>query len=135
MLDGTPYLVTGARRPNGGPAFYFLFDAAGTEAAIAQLGQALLVGGLVLTGLAALAAGFLARGILRPVRDASRAAGASRPETCPRACRSIRATSSGRGRRRSTGWLRRWNGPWGSGWRRTSSARSSPTCRTSCAPR
>lgn len=74
-LDGTPYLVTGAMRPNGGPAFYFLFDAAGTEAAIAQLGQALLVGGLVLTGLAALAAGFLARGILRPVRDASQAAG------------------------------------------------------------
>ena len=75
VLDGTPYLVTGAMRPNGGPAFYFLFDAAGTEAAIAQLGQALLVGGLVLTGLAALAAGFLARGILRPVRDASQAAG------------------------------------------------------------
>ena len=74
-LDGTPYLVTGARRQDGGPAFYFLFDAAGTEAAIAQLGQALLVGGLVLTGLAALAAGFLARGILRPVRDASHAAG------------------------------------------------------------
>jgi two-component system sensor histidine kinase MtrB len=74
-LDGTPYLVTGAVRPNGGPAFYFLFDAAGTEAAIAQLGQALLVGGLILTGLAALAAGFLARGILRPVRDASLAAG------------------------------------------------------------
>jgi signal transduction histidine kinase len=74
-LDGTPYLVTGAMRPNGGPAFYFLFDATGTEAAIAQLGQALLVGGLVLTGLAALAAGFLARGILLPVRDASQAAG------------------------------------------------------------
>jgi hypothetical protein len=41
-LGGTPYLVTGAQRPNGGPAFYFLFDAAETEAAIAQLGQALL---------------------------------------------------------------------------------------------
>jgi signal transduction histidine kinase len=74
VLDGTPYLVTGARRPDGRPAFYFLFDAAGTEAAIAQLGQALLVGGVVLTGVAALAAGFLARGILRPVRDASQAA-------------------------------------------------------------
>ena len=75
VLDGTSYLVTGATRPDDGPAFYFLFDAAATEAAIAQLGQALLVGGLVLTGLAALAAGFLARGILRPVRDASQAAG------------------------------------------------------------
>jgi two-component system sensor histidine kinase MtrB len=74
-VGATPYLVTGARRPDGGPAFYFLFDAAETEAAIAQLGQALLVGGLVLTGLAVLAAGFLARGILRPVREASQAAG------------------------------------------------------------
>jgi two-component system sensor histidine kinase MtrB len=74
-LDGTPYLATGAQRPNGGPAFYFLFTAAETEAAITQLGQALLVGGLVLTGLAVLAAGFLARGILRPVREASDAAG------------------------------------------------------------
>jgi two-component system, OmpR family, sensor histidine kinase MtrB len=74
-LDGTPYLVTGAQRPNGGPAFFFLFDAADTEAAISQLGQALLVGGLLLTGLAVLAAGFLARGILRPVREASDAAG------------------------------------------------------------
>jgi two-component system sensor histidine kinase MtrB len=73
--DGRPYLVTGARRAGGGPAFYFLFEAAEIEAAIAQLGQALLVGGLVLTGLAVVAAGFLARGILRPVRDASEAAG------------------------------------------------------------
>jgi two-component system sensor histidine kinase MtrB len=75
LADGTPYLVTGARRASGGPAFYFLFEAAETEAAITQLGQALLVGGLVLTGLAVLAAGFLARGILRPVREASDAAG------------------------------------------------------------
>jgi len=74
-LGDTPYLVTGAQRPNGGPAFYFLFNAAETEAAIAQLGQALLVGGLVLTALAVLVAGFLARGILRPVREASDAAG------------------------------------------------------------
>ena len=74
-LDGTPYLVTGAQRLNDGPAFYFLFTAAETEAAITQLGQALLVGGLLLTGLAVLAAGFLARGILRPVREASQAAG------------------------------------------------------------
>jgi two-component system sensor histidine kinase MtrB len=72
--DGTPYLVTGARRPTGGPAFYFLFDAAETEGAIAQLGQALLVGGIVLTALALLAAGAVGRGILRPVRDASDAA-------------------------------------------------------------
>ena len=74
LADGTPYLVTGARRASGSPAFYFLFEAAETEAAIMRLGQALLVGGLVLTGIALLAAGFLARGILRPVRQASDAA-------------------------------------------------------------
>ena len=73
-LGETPYLVTGARRPSGGPAFYFLFDATETEAAIAQLGQALLVGGIALTALAVLAAGAVTRGILRPVHDASRAA-------------------------------------------------------------
>jgi two-component system sensor histidine kinase MtrB len=74
LEDGTPYLVTGARRPAGGPGFYFLFDATETEGAIAQLGQALLVGGIVLTALALLAAGAVGRGILRPVRDASEAA-------------------------------------------------------------
>jgi two-component system sensor histidine kinase MtrB len=73
-LDGTPYLVTGATRPDGGPAFYFLFDATETEGAIAQLGQALLGGGLILIVVALLAAGAVSRGILRPVRNASRAA-------------------------------------------------------------
>ncbi len=71
---GVPYLVTGARRATGGPTFYFLFDATETEAAIERLGQAVLVGGLLLTVLAALAAGAVTRGVLRPVRDASRAA-------------------------------------------------------------
>ncbi|MFL5779061.1 MAG: ATP-binding protein [Chloroflexota bacterium] len=73
-VDGHPYLVTGARRPGTGPAFYFLFDAAATEAAIATLGQALLVGGLVAVVLAIVVAGAVARGLLRPVRDAGRAA-------------------------------------------------------------
>lgn len=73
--DGeTSYLVTGARRPPSGPDFYFVFDASETEAAISQLGQALLVGGLVLTGLAVLAGGAVTRGVLRPVRAASTAA-------------------------------------------------------------
>lgn len=74
LPDGTPYLVTGARPPAGGPAFYFLFDATETEAAIERLGQALLVGGVLLTLLAVLAAGAVTRGVLRPVRDASVAA-------------------------------------------------------------
>ena len=68
------YLVTGARRPPNGPDFYFVFDTTETEAAISQLGLALLVGGLVLTGLAVLAGGAVTRGVLRPVRDAGEAA-------------------------------------------------------------
>ena len=73
-VGGTPMLVTAARRPAGGPTFYFLFDASGVEDAIQRLGQALLVGGLVLVALAALAARFVARGLLRPVADGAAAA-------------------------------------------------------------
>ncbi len=73
-IGGTPMLVTAARRPAGGPTFYFLFDASGVEDAIQRLGRALLVGGLVLVVLAALAARFVARGLLRPVRDGAGAA-------------------------------------------------------------
>jgi two-component system sensor histidine kinase MtrB len=68
------FLVTAARRAPDGPDFYFVFDASETEAAISQLGQALLVGGVVLTGLAVVAGGALTRGVLRPVRAASSAA-------------------------------------------------------------
>ena len=74
LATGVPYLVTGARRTTGGPTFYFLFDATETEAAIEQLGLAVLVGGILLTIVAVLAGGAVTRGVLRPVRDASRAA-------------------------------------------------------------
>lgn len=76
-LDGRPYLVTGARRPGAAPGpldFYFFFDARETEEAIARLGQALLVAGLALVGVAALAGGAVTRGLLRPVRAAGLAA-------------------------------------------------------------
>lgn len=72
--DEASYLVTGARRAPDGLDFFFVFDASETEAAISQLGQALLVGGVVLTGLAVVAGGALTRGVLRPVRAASTAA-------------------------------------------------------------
>ncbi len=74
--DGTvrSWLVTGARRPPDGPDFFFVFDATETESAITQLGQALLVGGVVLTLLALAAAGLVARGLLLPVAAAGRAA-------------------------------------------------------------
>ncbi|MDA8203526.1 MAG: HAMP domain-containing sensor histidine kinase [Chloroflexi bacterium] len=73
-LGGEPVLVTAARRPSSGPTFYFLFDAGPVEDAIQRLGTALVVGGLLLVGLAVLAAGFVARGLLRPVADAAAAA-------------------------------------------------------------
>ena len=73
-LGDQALLITGARRPPSGPAFYFLLDASGVEDAILRLGQALLVGGLILVLLAALAGRVVARGLLRPVRDAARAA-------------------------------------------------------------
>lgn len=75
VVGGRPYLVTGARRPGGGPDFYFVFDAAGVEDAIARLGQALLIGGLILAVIAVLSARAVAARILRPVAAASQAAG------------------------------------------------------------
>ena len=73
-LAGQPVLVTAARRPPAGPTFYFVFDAAPVEDAIQRLGTALLTGGVLLVALAVLAAGFVARGLLRPVTDAAAAA-------------------------------------------------------------
>ncbi len=75
-LGDQPLVITGARRPPSGPAFYFLFDATDVEGAILRLGQALLVGGALLVLLAALAGRAMARGLLAPVREA--AAGAER---------------------------------------------------------
>ncbi len=75
-LDGEPYLVVGGRRPEAGPDFYIYFPAGDVVAALTRLAQALLVGGAVLVALAALAAGAIARRVLRPVAAASRAAGA-----------------------------------------------------------
>ena len=72
-IDGTPYLLTGARTARG-PELFFLFDSTAVEDAIGQLGQALLIGGVLLVVLAALAGGFVARGLLLPVRNAARAA-------------------------------------------------------------
>jgi two-component system, OmpR family, sensor histidine kinase MtrB len=69
-----PVLVVGGRLPPTGPDFYFVFDAAPIDRALGQLRLALLSGALVLILLAGLAAGAVARGILRPVEAASRAA-------------------------------------------------------------
>jgi two-component system, OmpR family, sensor histidine kinase MtrB len=75
LPDGDPYLVTGGRLQPNGPNFYFIFPAGGIEDALAGLRQALVAGGVIAVILAALAAGLLARQVLRPVRQASVAAG------------------------------------------------------------
>jgi two-component system sensor histidine kinase MtrB len=67
-------LVVGGRLPSTGPDFYFVFEAAPIDQALGQLRLALLGGALLLILLAGLAAGAVARGILRPVEAASRAA-------------------------------------------------------------
>jgi two-component system sensor histidine kinase MtrB len=75
-LGGDPYLVVGGRRPAAGPDFYVFFPAGDVTSALTRLWQALLVGGAALVALAAVAAGAIARRVLRPVAAASRAAAA-----------------------------------------------------------
>ncbi len=75
-LQEEPYLVVGGRRPPVGPDFYIYFPAGDVTGAVTRLGQALLIGGGGLVLLAGGAAGLVARGVLRPVAAASRAAGA-----------------------------------------------------------
>jgi two-component system sensor histidine kinase MtrB len=73
-LRNQPTLVIGGRLPPAGPTFYFLNDASPVEQALTTLRIALAVGGVVLAALALLAARWVARGVLAPVEDASRAA-------------------------------------------------------------
>ena len=51
-----------------------MFPTAGVEAALAQLRLGLVVAGLIAVLVALITAGFVARGILRPVDEAARAA-------------------------------------------------------------
>lgn len=74
-VDGRPYLVVGGRRLPGGPDFYFFFPAQPLDEALSRLAQGLLGGAAIALLLALLAAGAIARGVLRPVREASVAAG------------------------------------------------------------
>jgi signal transduction histidine kinase len=72
--DGRPKLIVGGRPAGGGPAFYFVTDAASIEDALGTLRLGLTGGASALVVLAVLAAGLVARGILRPVEAAARAA-------------------------------------------------------------
>ena len=73
-LAGRDSLVIGGRYAGIGPDFYFVFPAGSIEAALVQLRVGLVVAALVAIALALAAAGFIARGILRPVSLGSRAA-------------------------------------------------------------
>lgn len=70
----TPSLVVGGKVGGTGPTFYFIHDVTAIEDALAQLRLALVVGTLLLIGLALLVARVIARGVLAPVEAASRAA-------------------------------------------------------------
>jgi signal transduction histidine kinase len=72
-VGGRPSLVVGGRQ-GAGPIFYFVFPADSIEAALEQLRLGLLAAALIAVALALAAAGFIARGILRPVDSGSAAA-------------------------------------------------------------
>ncbi len=72
-LRGQSVLVIGGRQA-GPPDLYLVFDASPVDAALAQLRLGLAAAGLVAVLLALVAAGFVARGILRPVAAAGAAA-------------------------------------------------------------
>jgi two-component system sensor histidine kinase MtrB len=74
-VAGRASLVLAGRPAAGEPAFYFIHDASDIDSALGQLRVALLVGSLLLIGVALATARTVARGILRPVVAASRAAG------------------------------------------------------------
>jgi two-component system sensor histidine kinase MtrB len=73
-VDGVPYLVTAGRRPPSGPDFYFFHPAADIESGLERLRQALLAGALVLIVIGAATGNWVAKQVLRPVRQASEAA-------------------------------------------------------------
>jgi two-component system sensor histidine kinase MtrB len=73
-VAGRPVLVLAGRPAAGAPAFYFVHDASDIDRAVVQLRIALLAGSLLLIGVALATARAVARGILRPIDAASRAA-------------------------------------------------------------
>jgi two-component system sensor histidine kinase MtrB len=73
-VNGRPSLVIGGRSGGTGPAIYFIRDVEPIRQALEQLRLALIAGGVALTLLALIAARLVARGVLAPVDEASRAA-------------------------------------------------------------
>jgi len=73
QLGGRPVLVVGGRQ-GGPPDLYFVFPAGVVEETLVQLRLGLVVGAAIAVVVALLAAGVIARGILRPVAAAGEAA-------------------------------------------------------------
>jgi two-component system sensor histidine kinase MtrB len=73
-VDGKPTLIIGGRSGGTGPEVYFFRNVAPIEQALDQLRLALAVGAVVLALVAVVAARVVARGVLAPVDEASRAA-------------------------------------------------------------
>ena len=74
-IGGRPDLVVGGRLPGTDALFYFVHDATTIESALATLRVGLLVGSAALILIALVASRWVARGVLAPVEEASRAAG------------------------------------------------------------
>lgn len=73
-VNEKPELLVAGRRPPDGPDFYFFYSAAEVANTDSQLARMLVVAGLAVLVLGALAAGLIARRVLRPVAVAGRAA-------------------------------------------------------------
>ncbi len=74
MVLGRPSLVIGGRSAGTGPQIWFVHDVSAIVGALDQLRLALVIGGLLIALIAAAAARVVARGVLAPVEEASRAA-------------------------------------------------------------
>ena len=73
-VGGQPSLVVGGTAHPSGPDVYFIHDATALEQALQQLRLALAIGAALLILIALLVARRIARGVLSPVEEASRAA-------------------------------------------------------------
>jgi two-component system sensor histidine kinase MtrB len=73
-VDGEPTIVVGSQLRSGTLTIYFFFPQGESLADLADLRNILIIGGLLLASLGAAGGYLLARRLLRPVREASRAA-------------------------------------------------------------
>ena len=73
-VDGEPTIVVGSQLRSGTLTVYFFFPQGERLADLAELRNILIIGGVLLAALGAVGGYLLARRLLRPVREASRAA-------------------------------------------------------------